>query len=296
MPLDYKRSYKTRVKRRRIITLSVIIVVFLLASFSVVYFRFWAKDSSWNPLKELQNQLEQAGDTQSEKPGLALERQPIYLYTIGVTRVPLVKVSREYVKSEERVDDSYFDDALFIGDSRTEGFMLYTSLSNIKAYCSKGLSISRVYTDAIVPLEDGRTVTVMEALQVQQFKKIYIMFGVNELGWPYDDLFQDQYAKMIQDIKQLQPDAIIYVQNIIPISASRSAKDRIYNNEKVQHFNEMITTVCEEQNVLYLDVGSALADENGALPEDASVDGIHCNVEYCGIWLEYLRNNTYTLE
>ncbi len=293
MPLDYKRSYKTRVKRRKIITISIIVIVFLLASFSIIYFRFWSKDNQWNPIEELRRQIGQYGNDQTEHLGLALQRQPIHLYTIGTVRATLGKADKEYVLSEGRVDDSYFDDALFIGDSRTEGFMLYSNLSNLQAYCSKGLSITRIYSDEIVPLEDGRKITVMEALQVQKYKKIYIMFGVNELGWPYDDLFQEQYSKLIKDVKLLQPEAVIYVENIIPISASRSEKDTIYNNDNVNRFNAMIKTVCEEQNVVYLDVASALADETGALPENASVDGIHCNVEYCGIWMEYLRNNTY---
>ena len=174
--------------------------------------------------------------------------------------------------------------------------MMYSSLANIHAYCSKGLSISRIYTDAIVPMEDGRTVTVMEALQEHKFKKIYIMFGVNELGWPYDDLFEEQYSKVVQDIKRLQPDALIYVQNIIPISAARSATDNIYNNTNVTRFNGMIETICKEQNVIYLDVASALADSTGALPAGASVDGIHCNGEYCDKWLDYLKNNTYVIK
>ena len=119
---------------------------------------------------------------------------------------------------------------------------------------------------------------------------------MNELGWPYDDLFEEQYSKMLQDIRKLQPQAIIYVENIIPISASRSATDTIYNNENVSRFNAMIEKVCAEQNVIYLDVGSALANASGALPENASPDGIHCNKEYCDKWMEYLRNNTYEVK
>ena len=309
MPLDYKRSYKTKVKRRRMLTISIIIVVFLLASFSIFYFKYWTNGSSWNLITLIRSQIEgeeneqvSAGDAGTEERqskeqiGMALKRQPIHIYTIGVARISLVNVNREYVRVDKTVGDAYFEDALFIGDSRTEGFMLYSSLSNIHAYCSKGLSISRIYTDTIVNMEDGRTLTVMEALQEQEFKKIYIMFGVNELGWPYDEVFREQYSKLLRDVRQLQPDAVIYVENIIPISASRSATDPIYNNENVNRFNDMIKTICEEQDVIYLDVASALADENGALPENASSDGIHCNIEYCNIWLNYLRNNTYELQ
>ena len=153
MPLDYKRNYKTKRKRRKIVTISIVAVVFLLASFSILYFKFWSGGPHWNPLEQLsENRQNTSSESTSvektEKRGMALERQQIHLYTIGVARIHLSDVNREYVRVEETVTDKYFDDALFIGDSRTEGFVLYSSLSNIKAYCSKGLSISRIYTDA----------------------------------------------------------------------------------------------------------------------------------------------------
>lgn len=298
MPLDYKRSYKTKLIHRKIITISVIAVVFLLSSFFIIYLKFWDDSITWNPFREDGTEMTTADvrKSQGEKHGLALMRQPVYLYTIGIARISLSDVNQEYVLENNRVDDSYFDDALFIGDSRTEGFMMYSSLKNIHAYCSKGLSITRIYEEEVVTLEDGRTVTVMEALQTEKYGKIYIMFGVNELGWPYDDAFEEQYSKMLRDIKQLQPDALIYVQNIIPISAERSKTDGIYNNDNVYRFNDIIKRVCETQNVIYLDVASSVADETGALPADASTDGIHCNGTYCDIWLEYLRNNTYIIK
>ena len=289
MPLDYKRSYKSKVKQRKIIVISIVVAVCILTAFSTLYIHSRVKGT-------LDTGTASAADRVVDKKGMALERQPIHLYTIGIARINPSDVNREYVRIDSRVDDSYFDDALFIGDSRTEVFVLYSSLSNIHAYCSKGLSISRIYEDAIVRQEDGRMITVMEALQNEKYAKIYIMFGVNELGWPYDNLFEEQYSKMLQDIRKLQPQAIIYVENIIPISASRSATDTIYNNENVSRFNAMIEKVCAEQNVIYLDVGSALANESGALPENASPDGIHCNKEYCDKWMEYLRNNTYEVK
>lgn len=283
MPLDYKSSYKERNRKRRLFTVLGIVLVCLAAAAVILF--------AGNIIK-----LDEIMGTEPTAYGKSISRQQIYLYTIGTPRVSPGDVNREYVKAEKPVADSYFDDALFIGDSRTEGFMLYTSLNNIKAYCSKGLSISRIYEDKVVTLEDGRTVTVMDALQEQKYKKIYIMFGINELGWPYDDLFIEQYAKMIHDIKQLEPDAIIYVENIIPVSAERSATDPIYNNTNVSHFNEMVEQVCREQNVVYLDVASALAGEDGALPANASTDGVHCNKEYCEVWLNYLKNNTYEIK
>ena len=50
--------------------------------------------------------------------------------------------------------------------------------------------------------------------------------------------------------------------------------------------------MAKEENVTYLDVQSALVDNQGHLPEDASTDGIHLDVEYCEKWLDYLKNNS----
>ena len=35
-----------------------------------------------------------------------------------------------------------------------------------------------------------------------------------------------------------------------------------------------------------------VSDENGALPADASTDGVHLNKAYCQKWLAYLKNHT----
>ena len=142
MPLNYKSSYKERARKRNLLIIIGIVAVCLIAAAVIIFTK--------KPAGGL------AEDDHSGEYGKVIERQKLYLYTVGTPRVSPSDVNREYTKVDKQVEDSYFDDALFIGDSRTEGFMLYTSLSNIKAYCSKGLSISRIYEDKIVTLEDGQ--------------------------------------------------------------------------------------------------------------------------------------------
>ena len=53
--------------------------------------------------------------------------------------------------------------------------------------------------------------------------------------------------------------------------------------------------MCQDRkDVIYLDIASAVMDEEGYLPEEASTDGIHCNADYCKRIIQYIRNNTYT--
>lgn len=196
------------------------------------------------------------------------------------------------VPESTSVEKSYLDDAVFIGDSRTEGLVLYTGLSNATSYTQKGLTVSTVFTDPIVD-QDGQMVTVMEAMKHTQFSKVYIMFGINELGWAYPSIFIDKFTQMIQEIRAINPDAIIYVQEILPVSQKVSETHSYISNEKIQEFNQLILNMTKEQEVYYLQVSQAfIQDDTFCLPEGASSDGIHLTPTYCKTWLDYLLCHT----
>ena len=189
------------------------------------------------------------------------------------------------------VTDDYFSDAIFIGDSRTQGFILYSGLTGTTAYADRGLSVESVFTKDVIQIGDKK-IPIMDALASTPFSKVYLMLGVNELGWPYSNVFQQKYQAVVQRIKEINPDAEIYVQSILPVSKSKSDGDKIYNNPRITEYNQLIQEVAAEEEVYYLNVAEAVADEDGALPEDASTDGVHLNKPYCQKWLAYLKNHT----
>ena len=224
--------------------------------------------------------------------------------TTGTTvldMMPIEAASEAYhfdepVPESDAVDDSYFDDAIFIGDSRTEGFALYSGLGNIRAYTARGASVSTVFTDPVIN-QNGEKLSIMDAIESSEpFSKAYIMLGINELGWPYVETFIQEYGKFIDKIKAAQPDANIYVQSILPISRKISDSDTQANKnlskQRIGLFNEAIEKMCGEKGVHYVPVEKAVQDADGFLPEEATTDGIHLNKTYCMKWQDYLRNNT----
>ena len=56
-------------------------------------------------------------------------------------------------------------------------------------------------------------------------------------------------------------------------------------------FNELILNMCSDKQAYYIDGYDALAVD-GSLPEDASPDGVHLNVNYCKMMTDYLLNHT----
>lgn len=189
------------------------------------------------------------------------------------------------------VDNSYFDDAVFIGDSRTEGLITNTGLSNTTAYTYKGLMVDTVFTKPVIRRGENK-VSVMDALKTTSFSKIYIMFGINENGWPYNDVFIDRYEKIIDAVREINPDAVIYVQEIMPVTNQVSASHSYIRNGKIAEFNRLLRQMAKEKQVYFIDTASAVAASDGSLPADAASDGIHLKKDYCKKWLDYLKSHT----
>lgn len=190
-------------------------------------------------------------------------------------------------------DDAYFDKVALIGDSRTEGLAFYCDVNNWAIMADKGLTASKALENDIVKLANGTTVTPIEALGYKEYKYIYIGFGMNELGWLYPEVFIDDYKTFIEEVKKVQPNAVIMVESILPVSASKSASDENINNSKITTYNGMLLDMCKEfGDVIYLDTASAVTVD-GVLPEEASTDGVHCDKNYNEKILEYIRKNTY---
>ena len=189
------------------------------------------------------------------------------------------------------VDAAYFDDAVFIGDSRTEGLFLNTGLSNATPLAHMGLMVDTVFTKPLFNV-DGEKVSVIDALKVADFSKVYIMLGINETGWAYSSVFVQKYGELIDAIREINPEAILYIQAIMPVSQTVSDSHSYIKNAKISTYNQLLQGLAEEKRVYYLDTAGAVAGEDGALPEDAAPDGIHLVRSYCEKWLDYLMGHT----
>lgn len=186
-----------------------------------------------------------------------------------------------------------FDSSVaFIGDSRTQGLIMYNGLKNVQDYSYIGLMVDTAITKKFVQTSNGEKITLLQDMKNKNVKTVYIMLGVNELGWSYPEVFKVKYKELIEEIRKVKPNCKIYIQSIIPMTKSKSDSDKIFNNENVAKFNKLTQEVANEENVTYLDVKSALINSQGYLPEDASTDGIHLDPDYCKKWLNYLKNNS----
>ena len=185
------------------------------------------------------------------------------------------------------VDDSYFSDALFIGDSRTVGIHEYGKLTTPDYFCSNGLSSYTILKENINVKGFGKT-TLGNLLSKKTYGKIYIMIGVNELGNVMDEL-ATKMNDLITAVRKAQPNAIIYLQGNLHVTAARANTDKYINNVRMNELNSIIASHADNKKTFYIDPNILFDDENGNLRQDYSADNSHIYAKYYVIWTDWLK-------
>lgn len=203
---------------------------------------------------------------------------------------PAQPESSVIVPESEPVADTYFSDVVFLGDSRTEGFYLYSGLKEGQYLYAVGATVASVFTKETEKTDAGK-VPMLDALADMECGKVYVMLGVNELGWPRTETYYDQYRKLIDRIRQDHPDAEVVIQSLLPVSAAQEAKGTYVNNERIAVYNDLLQQLAEEKNCPYVNVAEAVTGEDGCLKPELTSDGIHLNTAGCAVWLDYLRTH-----
>lgn len=191
------------------------------------------------------------------------------------------------------VEDDYFADAVFIGDSRTVGMFEYGGLEEISTfYASTGLTVYKIFDSEIVSVPDERKkISVEEALEQNSFAKIYLMIGINEMGTGTVESFLEKYQEVVNHLRELQPDAVIYLQAIMKVTAERSAQGDYITNEGIAARNEGIAGMADNEKIFFLDVNPLVCDETGGMVPDYTFDGVHLKAKYIQIWKDFLKTH-----
>lgn len=196
------------------------------------------------------------------------------------------------VPESEPVDDSYFDSVIFVGDSRTDGFRLYSGLDRGTYFCITGETVASATDLQNWKTETGKKISLADAVAQAACDKIYLMLGVNELGWNGTDIFREHAEDLLQRLKADHPEAEIVIQSLLPVSAEQDAKGTYVNNRRILAYNQVWMELAEENGCDYVNIAEAVTGEDGCLPAEMSFDGVHLNRAGCHAWLDYLRTHS----
>ena len=199
------------------------------------------------------------------------------------------------IKKLGKVDDSYLDGALFIGDSRTTILHDYAKWDQTDFFVKNGLTVWDV-NEISLNTVNGSNQTLEQVLCSKKYPKIYIMLGINELGTGNPEVFAGQYQQVIESIRRLQPESLIFLQEIIHVTSQKDAEKSYINNTEVDRRNDALRKICDGKQVLYVDINEACdLTGTGTLDPALSGDGVHIQAKNIQRWKDYLLNHGVVL-
>lgn len=176
--------------------------------------------------------------------------------------------------------------ALLIGDSRTVGMVEHTDLAGADAFCATGMNVFRVLKDSANVPGIGNT-TLAALLSSKTYSRIYVMLGINEIGYNLD-VVENKYREVMNYLKSVQPGAELYIEANLRILKSRSDNDSIYNNTRLDEMNSRFASIAVEVAAKYIDINPLFDDGNGNLSTAYAYDDFHLKAEYYQRWIEWL--------
>ena len=94
-----------------------------------------------------------------------------------------------------------FSNALFIGDSRTVGIAEYSGITEADFFAFTGMSVYSAFKKESAVGSWKKGTLLADALQSQQYDRVYLMLGVNELGYNFQKTVE-RYGELVQQIRE----------------------------------------------------------------------------------------------
>ena len=225
----------------------------------------------------------------------------------GVTKFttyPPTQVSSKYYSDPGKIalttefdyqtitDDSYFDDAAFIGDSRMLGLNDYSGWSGADFFCDNGFCTYDWQNGKEVTFQrTHKKMTVEDAMSLKHYTKIYLMIGMNDCGYGTTQDFKTRLSGMVSMIEEKQPDAIIYLLANLHVSQAKAQGAPIFNNVDINDKNVAIGECADGIRTFYLDYNGLYTDEKGLLKQELTFDGAHLYAKNYKPWLDYIKSH-----
>ena len=189
-------------------------------------------------------------------------------------------------KEPVAIGEEWFDDALFIGDSRTVGLRDYARLGDADYFCEVGMTVFDVGNKYLEDRNFAKQ-SLTQLLENKAYGKIFINFGLNEAGYP-KEAFYRCYESFVEQIRILQPEAVLILQGIMSVTTQKAEKADYFHPVQLQHRNDWMATLADGQQIYYIDVNLVFADEEGFLLEELTNDGYHPTAMGYGRWRDWL--------
>lgn len=176
-------------------------------------------------------------------------------------------------KKSSESNKAFFESSVFMGDSITEALQFYDILNPSSVLAEKGQSV----------IQARKVVSKLVGLNP---KRIFLLYGANDLELfsnPSD--FENNYIKLIEDIKEKLPNSQIYVESVLPMQPKAENENKLLSSVRNKQFLEVVKRVAEKEKINFVDITSLVAGKDYLYEPD----GIHFTKKFYDLLLNFLR-------
>ena len=207
---------------------------------------------------------------------------------------------------------SYYDNSIFAGDSLIRMFRNYVKerqekepdyFSGIRFYSSysiqlRTLGLEWVNTQLTNLVFKGSDEVLCEIAKRLNPDKVFILAGLNdnfskEKNGEGIDRGMRYVNNIVKAINKHAPGTKVYFFSLTPVT--KKVDDARHIQALWDQYNVRLEETCRELGVTYIDIATALKDENGLLPKEITSEGeYHLNAEGNAIWAQVLLDFAQT--
>lgn len=206
----------------------------------------------------------------------------------------------EYGKLNETLEatDDYFENIMFLGDSRTDALAAYNLIPSYNTFAVQGINhvdyMSHTFTDALT----GVTGNIFTILQNRQPKIVYIALGVNGVGFMDDKTFVEKFEMLVDKVIEATPNSKIIIQAILPVEEEHfTYTGKLLTNEAIDYMNTNLLDIASSRKLFYIDFTALMKDaDNDLSSEYDSSDGLHYNFKGYELVVKQIKKHAIDVE
>ena len=216
---------------------------------------------------------------------LSLDPEPLRLKIEEERRPP------NYFAPPLQLDDSFFDDTLYLGDSVNGILASYCTnngkLQNTTISSSAMLSYHETANQIRHRLiYKGNYAILPEVMDDLHPRMLIAALGCNDIATYEMDHCKEMVVAFLDLVREINPDITIFIQAVMPIRVNMTT----FNQTLVDEFNSWLKDNAETYDYCYLDLTPYFKGSDGELSYSYMYNETHINLSGAPIWYRELLN------
>lgn len=198
-------------------------------------------------------------------------------FSPGVSSKEYNNVTSGKLSETSYVKSDYFENTIFLGDSRTVALKAHGFIKAENTFAVNGISHIGFMTEQFTDSVTGVSGDIFDIVKERKPEKIYVALGVNGVAFLGRNEFMNGYEKLIDKLMKASPDSTIIVQCILPVNeVTYTGKNRNLNNANIDAINVKLLEMTERKGIFFLDIANTMKNEGNQLADIYdNGDGIH---------------------